>query len=260
MNFTQSYAEAYDLLNEGKPYEDEVAFMLKIWSDVSGGLQNPNSVLDLGCGSGLHLSHFDNDVLKVGVDLSKPMLETAGKRSIPHARFVNSSIGDARLSEQFDLVYSLFHVLSYQTTEDELLAMFETISLHLAEEGVCVIDFWHRAAWDLDPPVTRITKRRNHETKVIRISSPSCDRLTGIVDIEMDVFVESTNSSANHFEHFTESHRMRAYTLSELSLAAKQSNLIVADSGAWMSREGQVQSSSWYGWLALTKTPSQQEQ
>lgn len=251
--FTSIYASAYDLLNSQKPYKHEVQFLQEIYGSTTGNAKKPISVLDLGCGSGQHLMHFENHVYKVGVDLSEHMLDIATRKNIDNSHFCKADISEFKSDTKFDLVYSLFHVLSYQISNLKIQQLFQNIQNNLSREGVAVLDFWHRAAWDNDPPVTRITTIENDFLKVIRVSEPRVDRTNGIVDIAMNVFVQSKTISAASYDFFTEHHVMRAFSISELSLFAHLAGLNIAALGPWMDLNGNLQSDDWYGWIALTK-------
>ena len=253
LRFSPSYALAYDLLNEGKPYQDEVDFVLKLYKSHNPVGELPKSVLDLGCGSGMHLSMFPSDTKKTGVDTSESMLDVAKKRETPNATYLKTKIGDFQTESKFDLVYSLFHVMSYQTTEMDLDQSLATIRNSLSDNGLTVFDFWHRAAWDQDPPVTRMTVKKNSLVKVKRVSSPTVDRASGLVTIDMDIFVHQANMDKNAYEHFSEHHEMRAYTLQELAYAARLKGLEIVGSGPWMTNQRPLSAGDWYGWLALKK-------
>ena len=254
LRFSSSYALAYDLLNEGKPYKEEVDFVLNLYETFIKSGELPTNVLDLGCGSGMHLSNFPSSVKKTGVDLSESMLEVANKRNLPNASYVKTNIGDFKSDEPIDLIYSLFHVMSYQTTESDLGRAFTTMHNSLANNGLAIFDFWHRTAWDNDPPVTRMTSQKNSTVEVKRVSSPVLDHLTGLVSIYMDLFVHESGMDEETYVHFSEHHDMRSYTLQELSLAAKLAGLDVVGCGPWMTTSRQLISSDWYGWIALQKS------
>lgn len=248
--FSDTYSKAYDLLNEGKPYSQEVEFLDGLFQQFGDTGIALTSVLDLGCGSGKHLAEFSSSTRKFGVDQSHGMLAEATSRGLQNFDSAIGNICTARLGENFDLVYSLFHVISYQTTDLDLVNFFSTIREHLKVGGIGVVDFWHRAPWDVDPPVTRVTKKNDHETEVIRISSPKFDLMTGRVEIDMDLFVRE--NSRQDFTHLVEHHVMRAYTLLELSQAAQLAGLEIADSGPWMQQNKPLLASDWYGWVVLT--------
>jgi hypothetical protein len=140
------------------------------------------------------------------------------------------------------------------TTESDLGRAFATMHNSLTNNGLAIFDFWHRAAWDNDPPVTRMTSRKNSTVEVKRVSSPVLDHLTGLVSIDMDLFVHDFGMDEETYIHFAEHHDMRSYTLQELSLAAKLAGLDVVGCGPWMTTSRQLISSDWYGWIALQKS------
>jgi SAM-dependent methyltransferase len=253
LRFSSLYASAYDLLNEGKPYKAEIDFVQALHARYCGSAENLRSVLDLGCGSGLHLSNIAEDVRKAGVDLSDSMLQVARSRNIPKSEFIHSNIGDFLSSAKFDLIYSLFHVMSYQAEASELTNALLAMQRNLEVGGLAVFDFWHRAAWDIDPPVTRMTTKIGSALEVKRISSPKVDYVSGLVAIDMDIFIHEVGSEDDTYVHFSEHHDMRAYTLQELIFASTLAGLHVVGSGPWMTTERELTANDWYGWIALQK-------
>lgn len=171
--FSTTYSKAYDLLNTGKSYDREAEFIKSLYQRFSSRKSQPNTVLDLGCGSGKHLAEFPSSTKKFGIDQSEGMLIKARERAMENFTGTVGDVCSTRLGEKVDLVYSLFHVLSYQTSDSELVNFFTSIREHVAIGGIGVVDFWHRAPWDVDPPVTRVTKKSNSSMEVIRISTPA---------------------------------------------------------------------------------------
>jgi SAM-dependent methyltransferase len=251
--FTSIYASAYDLLNSQKPYKDEVVFLQDLYRQTTRKTQLPLNVLDLGCGSGQHLKHFDINVNRVGVDLSEHMLKIASDKQIPNSSFCVADISEYRSEVKFDLIYSLFHVLSYQILNSQVLKLFQSVQSNLSDQGVAVFDYWHRAAWDKDPPVTRITIKEDSRLRVLRTSEPQIDTTNGTVDISMNIFIQDKFLPSNSYQHFSERHTMRSFSLSELQLFAQLAGLIVQASGPWMASDRKLESQDWYGWIVLSK-------
>jgi len=258
LRFSSSYALAYDLLNESKPYKNEADFVLELYRSHNSAGELPTALLDLGCGSGMHLRMFPSDIRKVGVDISESMLDVARKRGTPNTTYLHQKIEDFQTETKFDLVYLLFHVMSYQITETDLGRSLAAIRNSLSANGLAVFDFWHRAAWDQNPPITRMTVKETASVTVKRISRPTVDWVNGLVSINMDIFVHQTEMKDHVYEHFSERHEMRAYTLQELVFAARSQGLEIASSGPWMTSRRPLSSSDWYGWIALTKAHSPQ--
>lgn len=251
MNFGPLYSSGYDLLNEGKNYSAELAFVFDAISSVSGNRFAPKSVIDFGCGSGKHLAELDKSVSNVvGVDRSAEMLSVA-KRNLPESyQLVNSEIGEFESTEKFDLVMSLFHVASYQTTVSEILAYWKSLSKCLSNDGYIFVDFWHRPPWENDPPVERLTEKSNANVTVKRRSIPKIDFVHGTVDIEIDVAFSNKDQPT---ENYSEQHRLRAFSALEIQLAGDAMGLEVVKFGAWMDIEGELKPSTWYGYAILRK-------
>jgi SAM-dependent methyltransferase len=251
MNFGPLYSSGYDLLNEGKNYSDELKFVFDTISSISGDIFEPKSVIDFGCGSGKHLAELSSDVSKVfGVDRSEEML-TIARRNLPESfKLINSEIGDFNTTEKFDLVMSLFHVASYQTTLPEIITYWQSLSNCLSDDGYIFVDFWHRPAWESDPPAKRVTERSNGNLSVRRISTPSIDYLLGTVDIDIEVRFKDLNGTE---ECYVELHKLRSFTLLELQLASKSSGLEIIKSGTWLNSQSTLVPDSWYGYLVLRK-------
>jgi len=64
----------------------------------------------------------------------------------PFAGRFTCEVGDvcsANLGRSFDAVISLFHVVSYQASDEALQAVFEVATAHLGPSGVFLFDVWH---------------------------------------------------------------------------------------------------------------------
>jgi|GEM_PF-2786034 len=249
MNFGPLYSSGYDLLNEGKDYKKELDFVLETVSAIAGTEFIPKSVIDFGCGSGKHLAELHNSIERVvGVDRSKEMLSVAADLLPNKCELIHSDIGTFKTSESFDLVFSLFHVASYQTTFQEILAYWSTISRSLSKGGFAFVDFWHRSAWDQDPPEKRVTEKSNDQISVRRVSTPTIDFTSGIVDIDISV---TFSGSSNKTEEYNEQHKLRAFTLLELQLAAHVAGLDVVKAGGWLDASSPLSPQNWYGYVIL---------
>jgi SAM-dependent methyltransferase len=250
--FTDLYSQAYDILNQGKDYEAEINFILSIFEEKTSG-NKPNSVLDLGCGSGLHIQALPSTIEHVtGVDLSAEMLTNAlTHNQKPNVDFINSDIIDFKPKQKFDLVLMLFHVLSYVTDLDLVDKCFKVLHNSVSENGKIVIDFWCRAAWDEDPPVVRETIKELNGVFVKRLSTPTIDFLNGVVKINMDISIEKNGVIIGNI---TENHTLRAFTISEIEILASANNLKIIEIGDWDGlARNPLTRKSWYGYVVMEK-------
>lgn len=251
-NFGALYSKTYDLLNSDKNYQSDVQFILDLCKIYKDDL-NINTVLDLGCGPGTHIKFLPIEFDKiVGVDLSSEMIFKAEtEKNHPKSYFVNASIADLNLQIEFDLIISLFHVFSYQTTHHSITKYFETLSRHLKPGGVAIFDFWHRPAWELDPPKMRITNKESDNLHVCRISTPKIDFVNGVAEIEIDLTIKEKSASE---QKISETHTLKAFTKTEIEFMAQSYNLDIINFGEWADkRQGSLKRDSWYGYVILGK-------
>ncbi len=107
------------------------------------------SILNLGCGTGKHdylLAERGYNV--TGIDLSEAMIGVAMNK-LDTCTITNKPIfqqGDIRsvkLEKKFEVVISLFHVMSYQTSNEDLEQSLRTAFEHLEDGGVFIFDCWY---------------------------------------------------------------------------------------------------------------------
>src|SRR5690606_1261725 len=111
-------------------------------------------LLELGCGSGGHaLKLVDKGMQLHGVDMSQDMLDMANaqKASLPEDQaarlhFSQSDIRQLQLGRRFDSAMSLFHVISYLPTLEDILTVFDRVNAHLEHGGVFIFDTWYAPA------------------------------------------------------------------------------------------------------------------
>jgi SAM-dependent methyltransferase len=232
------YGRYYDLLYKDKDYAAEVGFVAGL---LAKHAPHARRLLELGSGTGIHASHLAGEGFSVhGVDRSQTMLDAALVRRsrMEHtaAQSLSFSLGNVqncRVGEMFDAVISLFHVVSYQITNDELLDMFATAAAHLKPGGVFVFDFWFAAAVLTERPVVRIKRLESDEIAVTRLAEPGINTRDSYVDVNYQVFIRDKSTGAT--EELRESHRMRYLSLGEIDFLARSAGLRVLESCEWLT-------------------------
>lgn len=238
MSVFGAYARYYDLLYRDKNYRAEAEYVASLIREQA---PNASAVLEIGAGTGGHaseLARMGYDVL--GIDSSATMLESAKQRQATLDRDIASRLsfvrGDARTFRAgrcFDAVISLFHVMSYQTANEDLAAAFATAAEHLGPGGVLVFDCWHGPAVLAQRPSTTVKRLADEKTSVIRIAEPVMDAERNTVDVGYTVVVEDRMSGA--CETLEETHRMRYLFTPEIRMLLESLRLQLVGAYAWMS-------------------------
>ena len=247
MSVFGNYARYYDLLYRDKDYVGEVNFIANL---IETHAPNAETLVDFGCGTGSHDIYLAKEGYAVhGVDLSQQMLDKAAERVAHLPAEVSSRLaftqGDARntrLNKQFDVVLSLFHVVSYQTTNDDLMAAFETAKAHLKPGGVFIFDVWYGPGVLSDPPAVRVKRLEDDCIEVTRIAEPALHPNENTVDVNYQVFIRDKDSQA--VEEIKETHKMRYIFKPEVEHFVKQLDMSLIESCQWMDA-GEPDETSW---------------
>jgi SAM-dependent methyltransferase len=103
--------------------------------------------------------------------------------------FSPGDIRDIRLNKSFDAVIALFHVISYQTTNEDVTAAFETAGHHLKPGGIFIFDVWYGPAVLTEHPEVRIKRMADEKTEITRLAEPVLHPNENRVDVHYHVFV-----------------------------------------------------------------------
>ena len=236
MKIFKKYAELYDLLNKDKDYEGEARQISKTLQKY--GIINGASVLNLGCGTGKH----DHILAKMGyemtgVDMSQEMVDIAlnplVKGGVGDSHFLQGDIRSIDLNKKFDAVISMFHVMSYQNTNEDVEAGFKTAFNHLVEGGVFLFDCWYGPAVLSEKPENRERIVENDELKVVRIATPELKEKENIVVVNYDFKVIEKDKGETI--EFSEKHNMRYFFIPEIKFFMKNCgfDVISVESNGW---------------------------
>jgi|688.fasta_scaffold659673_1 SAM-dependent methyltransferase len=192
----------YDQFNIDKDYTSE---SLYIHSLIQDSFPDAIRILNIGCGTGSHdieLAKLNYDV--VGLDTSSEMIKIAKqKKSIKNLDFLVDLKNTYTSRNKFDVVTSLFHVISYQTNKLELDKIFSTASRNLKKGGIFIFDYWY------SPAVAAIKPEIRH--KIITVDGMKIIRESIPYFISENLYqIELKIKSEQHT--FTEIHLMRSFT------------------------------------------------
>lgn len=241
MNQFFDYSKYYNLLYQDKDYSNEVDYIDSLITKF-----NPQTkqVLDVGCGTGKHAKLLAKKNYAVhGIDLSEQMLEIANSSKIPNVSFSQGDIRTFDLGRKFDTITTLFHVMSYQTSNDSVVSSFKTINKHLKDDGIFIFDCWYGPAVMLDLPGLRVKEMEDDNLKVIRISKPIVDFNKCIVEVNFEVNV--FDKINRNFQTISEKHPMRYFFQNELIFFATYCGFDIVDSYAWLTMDS-PNKNAWY--------------
>jgi ubiquinone/menaquinone biosynthesis C-methylase UbiE len=236
----ENYAKYYDLLYEDKNYKKEACFIDGLIAEYSRKKKN---ILELGCGTGRHAIELAKMGYKInGIDFSKEMLDGAIKRLENISEKVSSKIsfrfGDVRnfrSSKRYDCVVSLFHIVSYMSTNNDIDSMFKTAGKHLKKGGFFLFDCWYGPAVLTDRPEKRIKKLENKDIRVIRTAIPEIFPNENLVDVNYEISILDKKTKKK--EKISEVHRMRYLFKPEIEMFLRNSGLKLINNQEWLTGE-----------------------
>jgi SAM-dependent methyltransferase len=237
MSVFQEYASYYEALYYDKDYATEVGY---IQSLIEEHAPSSKTILEFGCGTGEHawqLGAAGYDVR--GFDLSSRMIEIAEARRESMAPEIAERVrfqqGDARELEvgPSDIVLALFHVLSYQTANRDVEAIFAMAAKHLRTGGLFVFDCWYGpAVLTLKPSVT-IKRVSTDEFSLVRIAEPRLLARANVVEVDYEVHAD--HGGPEKSKVVRETHRMRYFFEPEIDRFLAGVGMQVVRAEEWLS-------------------------
>ncbi len=242
------YAKYYDLLNRQKDYAQEVNYIISL---INKYTPSANTLLELGCGTGLHAVHFAKKGYQLtGIDQSKDMIARAEERQndlpISIANLLKFDVGDIRtysIDKQFDVAISLFHVISYQITNSDIIRSFKTSQKHLKKGGIFIFDCWYGPAVISEKPYTRNKIFEDNSIIVNRTATPNIYPTKNQVDVQFEIKI--TNKQSGKTDIIKEIHKMRYLFNPEIELLLAENNFKLIHSEEWLSGN-EPDFNSWY--------------
>lgn len=210
-----AYSRYYNLLYRDKDYAGEADYIQKLLS--RNGITK-GDLLEFGSGTGKHGCLLAEKGYRVhGIERSAEMVVQATKNSGFTCQ--QGDIANTVMGRQYDAVLSLFHVVSYQTSNEQLQAVFNNAALHLNTGGVFIFDFWYSPAVYAQQPVVRVKRMADDQVEITRIAEPVIYPNENRVDVKYSIYAKDLESSTVLI--LQESHSMRHFSLPEIDLLAQ---------------------------------------
>ncbi len=228
MNVFQSYADYYDTIYQDKDYKNECNFLEAILSKYFS--KSVRTILDLGCGTGGHsLILAERGFNVMGIDLSQEMLEIGRKKANErelNIEFIQGDIRNMELDQKFDAVISMFAVISYQITNEDLISTFKVALRHLRKNGLFIFDMWFGPAVLTQKPSGGFKVIEKGDERIIRFATPVLDILNHTVDVKYKVIKLSNNKVLDEVD---EVHRVRFLFPQEIELICNMTGFKVLE-------------------------------
>jgi cyclopropane fatty-acyl-phospholipid synthase-like methyltransferase len=210
------YGKYYNLIYQNKNYKNEVNYIHKLIRKFN---DNNKNILEFGSGTGGHAKFFvDKGYTVHGIEKSKSMIVNCKK--IKGFTFQNGDVCKIKLKRKYDIVLSLFHVLSYQTREININNFFKNARYHLNLNGLFGFDFWYTNAVNAQKPHIRLIELKKKNFKLIRLAEPSKDRYKNTISVNYTVVLKNLKNTLVNV--IKENHKMRHFSLSDLSRLCKK--------------------------------------
>jgi len=227
-----NYAKYYNLLYKDKDYVRETAYIHKLINRFS--IFPVESILDLGCGTGNHAALLSKMGYFIdGVDLSEEMISIAQTKECDKLQFFRGDIASIDLKKEYDVIVSLFHVISYITNSKDLEDVFHNISRHLKKNGILIFDCWYGPAVLTQKPEVRVKRLEDENFAITRIAEPIIYPNENTVDVNYEILIK--DMSTKEYEKVYETHKMRYFFRPEIESILKQHQLSLLHCEEWMT-------------------------
>ncbi len=228
MEVFKDYAYYYNTFYQDKDYKAEA---LQVDSLLKKYGKDVRRIINYGCGTGRH----DLELSKMGyectgIDMSPLMIEIAQNNAEKESMNIDFSVADIRdykSQRKYDAVISLFHVMSYQNSNQDILAAFRSARKALDAGGLLLFDLWYGPGVLSDRPAVRVKEIEDEKNKLVRIARPVMHERDNVVDVCYEVFV--IDKVSGNTKTINEVHHMRYFFRPELEFYLQETGFELAD-------------------------------
>lgn len=227
MEVFQDYAYYYNAFYHDKDYKAEALQIDTLLKRYGNGI---TTLINFGCGTGRHdLELSQMGYRCTGIDMSPMMIDIA-RDNVRENNCVQFDVADIRgydPQKTYDAVISLFHVMSYQNRNEEILSAFQAVRKALDKEGLFLFDVWYGPGVLSDKPSVRVKEIEDEKNRLIRIARPVMHDKENVVDVCYEVLVIDKESGKTRT--INEVHHMRYFFRPEIEFLLKEAGLELID-------------------------------
>ena len=137
--------------------------------------------------------------------------------------FIVKDIRYLKLKKKFDVVVSLFDVLSFLKYKDDANIFFRNLNFHLKKNGIAIFDFWNQSAVDKLKPSKRTKIIKNKGFKYIKSSNPVWYKEKKIIKVHFSIKI--VNKKDKFIKNLQGKHYMKYYNIKHIEKLAKKNKL-----------------------------------
>ena len=208
-------ARYYDRIYAFKDYAGEAA---KVAGFVAGACQRSGKrLLDVACGTGMHIEHLSRTFDVEGLDISPELLAFARDRN-PAITFHTGDMRTFELEQTYDVVTCLFSSIGYMTTVKDLGQAVARMAAHVVSGGVLIVEPWITPdAWKTDTLHGLFIDEP--DLKLARINTSQVIDGLSVFDLHHLI------GTPEGVEHIVEHHEMGLWTVAEMTAAFEAAGL-----------------------------------
>jgi SAM-dependent methyltransferase len=198
-------AEIYDVIYAKKDYAGEARTLHGVIDHCARTpRRDRRTLLDVACGTGVHLSHLREWYSVEGIELSPWMLDVA-RRRLPDVPLHQYDMRHFDLGRRFDAVTCLFSAIGYMRSVSELRRAIGTMARHVLPGGLVIVEPWLTPDSFIDGHL-HVDVAEGNGLKIARVGVSRRDGDVSVLEMHHMV------ASASGVERFFERHDVRLFT------------------------------------------------
>ncbi len=196
----------YDRIYASKDYRGEARAIIDLVERELG--TGGRRLLDVACGTGLHLEQLKRRFDAEGLDDSAELLDIAKRRN-SELVFHRDDMRWFALEARYDVVTCLFSSIGYMTTAEDLKRAIARMAAHLVPGGLLLIEPWLTPeAWR--PNTVHALLVDEPGLKIARVNTSFMVEHRSVFDLHHLI------GTPEGTEHIVEHHELGLYTVDEM--------------------------------------------